>query len=117
MNETVLKNSNLFEQEISVVRWTGDQILGQLKERLEQLQGQVLPGRLAQQVRDHQEPSTRDDLLLDAGGALHQLADEAHQLGARKKDRYFSKLSYALGGGGLQSTEVAYLFLTKQPLV
>jgi hypothetical protein len=47
------QNSNLFEQEISVVRRTGDKVLGQLEEGLEQLQSQVFSRRLAQKVGNH----------------------------------------------------------------
>ena len=72
--------SHLFEQEVSVVRRTGDKVLGQLEEGLEQLQGQVFSRRLAEEVRDDEESAAGNDLLLNAGRALHQLAYEAHQL-------------------------------------
>ena len=54
--------SYLFEQEVCVVRRTGDQVLGQLEKRLQQVQGQVLARGLAQQVRDHKKPATRNNL-------------------------------------------------------
>jgi hypothetical protein len=41
-------------------------------------------------VRDDEKATAGDDLLLDAGRALHQLADEAHQLGAEKDKKSFS---------------------------
>ena len=47
---------------------------------LEQLQGQVFSRRLAEEVRDDEESAAGNDLLLNAGRALHQLAYEAHQL-------------------------------------
>ena len=36
--------------------------------------------RLAEEVRDDEESAAGNDLLLNAGRALHQLAYEAHQL-------------------------------------
>ena len=34
---------------------------------------------------DHEEAAARDDLLLYAGAALYQLADELHQAGAETR--------------------------------
>ena len=56
--------------------------LGELKEGVEEVRGEVVSAGAAQQVGDHQEAPASDHLLLDAGGPLHKLADELHEGGA-----------------------------------
>ena len=75
----------LLEQQVAVVGGAGDQVLGQLEEGVEQVGGEVIPAGLGEQVRDDKEAAAGDDLLLDAGAALHQLADELHQAGAEAR--------------------------------
>ena len=72
----------LLQQEVAVVGGAGHQVLGQLQEGVEEVRGEVLPAGPSQQVGDHEEAAAGNDLLLDAGAALHQLADELHQNGA-----------------------------------
>ena len=54
--------SYLFEQEVCVVRRTRDEVLGQLEERLKQVQGKVLTRRLPQEVRNYEKASAGNDL-------------------------------------------------------
>ena len=77
VEQTVIQK--LLQQKITVVGGTGDGILGQLEEGVEEVRGEVLPAGLGQEVGDDQEAPTSDDLLLDAGAALHQFTDELHQ--------------------------------------
>ena len=72
----------LLQQEVAVVGGTRHEILGQLEEGVEEVSSEVVPTGPGQQVGDDEEAAARDDLLLDAGASLHQLADELHQTGA-----------------------------------
>ena len=45
----------------------------------------MLPAGPGQEVGDDEEAAARDDLLLYAGAALYQLADELHQAGAETR--------------------------------
>ena len=83
IEQTVIQQ--LLEQQVTVGRGAGDQVLGQLEEGVEQVRGQVFPARAGQQVRDDEEPAASDDLLLDAGAAHDQLADELHQARAEAR--------------------------------
>ena len=75
----------LLQQEVAVVGGTSDEVLGQLQEGVEEVGGQMLPAGPGQEVGDDEEAAARDDLLLYAGAALHQLADELHQAGAETR--------------------------------
>ena len=70
VEQAVIKK--LLEQEITVVGGTGDEILGQLEEGVEEVGGEVLPAGLGEEVGDDKEASAGNDLLLDAGAALYQ---------------------------------------------
>lgn len=83
IEETMVQK--LLQQEIRVIGGTRDEVFGEFEERLEQLQSQVIPGTLAQQMGDHQKSTTRDHLLLNTWRALNQFANEAHQRGTRWK--------------------------------
>ena len=87
VEETVVEE--LFEEQVGRVGGAGDEVLGQLEEGLEEVEGEVLARAAAEQVGDDEEAAAGDDLLLDGGRGLDQLADEGHQFGAgekRKKD-------------------------------
>ena len=62
--------SYLFEQEVCVVRRTRDEVLGQLEERLKQVQGKVLTRRLPQEVRNYEKASAGNDLGDEGGKCL-----------------------------------------------
>ena len=83
IKQTVIQQ--LLEQQVTVGRGAGDQVLGQLEEGVEQVRGQVLPARAGQKVGDDEEPASSDDLLLDAGAPHDQLADELHQARAEAR--------------------------------
>lgn len=73
----------LLEQQIAIGRQAGDQILGQVQEGSQDLQGQVLAGGALQHKGDHQEAAVLDHVLLHGLGRFHQLANEAQELGAK----------------------------------
>lgn len=54
----------LFQQQITVGRQTRDQVLGQVEERAQHLQRQMIPGRALQHERDDEEASILDHVLL-----------------------------------------------------
>ena len=97
VEQTVVQE--LLEQQVAVVGGAGDQVLGQLEEGVEQVGGEVVPAGLGEQVRDDEEAAAGDDLLLDAGAALHQLADELHQAGAEARVPAAPRRGGAVGDG------------------
>ena len=72
----------LLQQEVAVVGGAGHQVLGQLQEGVEEVRGEMFPAGPGQEVGDDEEAAARNDLLLNAGAALHQLTDELHETGA-----------------------------------
>lgn len=72
----------LLKQQIAVGRQAGDEILGEVQEGSQHLQGQVLARGALQHEGDHQEAAVLDHVLLHGLGGFHQLANEAQELGA-----------------------------------
>ena len=69
-----------------VVGGAGDEVLGELEKRVQQVGGQVVAAALRQKVRDHKEPSAGDHLWMSF---------ITHFLQGVSKKRYFSDfLSY-----------------------
>lgn len=78
----------LFQQQVTVGGQTRDQVFGQVQERAQHLQRQVVPRRALQHERDHQETAILNHVLLHGLRTLHQLADKTQQLGtAKQKDK------------------------------
>lgn len=77
----------LFEEQVAVGWETRDQVLGQVKERAQYFERQMVSRGTLQHERDDKESSVLDHVLLHCLRALHQFADETQQLWAGKGRR------------------------------
>jgi len=83
----------LLEQQITVGRQAGDQILGEVQEGSQDLEGEVFAGGALQHERDDQEAPILDHVLLHRLRCFHQFTDEAQQLGAVRDERGYQNSS------------------------
>jgi len=99
----------LFEQQITVGRQAGDQILGQIQEWSQDFESQVFAGGALQHERDDQESPVLDHVLLHRLRCFHQFTDEAQQLGANDREiKLYMRLLISHGFAFVQLNSKTY---------